>query len=452
MSNLKFSRPNSQASTQNLYRQLRLVNCALWIVFLTACISAPVPTSILTPIPGVTVANPSSGPPIDTTQLASPASTATPATQTLRLWLPPQFAPTPDTSGGRVLLAQLAAFEAAHPGWAVEVRIKKPNGQGSLLHALQTALQAAPSTSPDVLALDGQSLAAAAPYLQPLTTRLPESELEDFYPFALQTARVNDQLLGSPFAAEVLGLAYSTSVYQTPPLSWNDVQINSGTFGLPLNDPMALVTLQNYVALGGKLTDVSGKPSIDPGTLSQVLAYYLFLQSNNALSGISLSATSPGELWAAYRESRVTATAVTSGDYLADRERLTGTAFTLLPTRDGKRATFASQWNYALAASDPARQLVALELILTLTAPETLGEWTRAANVLPARPSAMATWPNDTLRAILTEALLTAQPQPSPTILNVVGPPITAAVQVVLAGQASPETAAETAAQTIAAR
>lgn len=393
--------------------------------------------------------------PLSTGVAATPEITppaVAPASQTLRLWLPSQFAPAPDTAGGRVLLAQLKAFESAHPDWQVEVRIKKTSGQGGLVNALQASLEAAPGVSPDVIALDTPSLAVAAPLLQPLSNRLAESEIKDFYPFALQAGRIGDQLLGLPFAAEVWGLAYYTGAYPTPPLAWVDLKTDVGSLGLPLNDPLALVTLQNYVALGGQLTDASGKPAIDPGALSQVLAHYLFLQSTNTLSGVGVSDMSPEETWTAYREGRVTAAAVLSSDYLADRERLTNTAFTLLPTRDGKRFTFASQWSYALVTSDPVRQNIALDLMQTLTAPEALGEWARAAAVLPTRPSALAQWPNESLRAVLEEALLAAQPQPPSSVLGVVGPPVTAAVQVVLAGQASPEAAASTAAQTIAGR
>jgi ABC-type glycerol-3-phosphate transport system substrate-binding protein len=445
MSKLKVTVRNAQF----LIGGLRIVHSALCIVFLAACAASPTPLRTPEATSAATATGLAATP--QATQV-DPQATVVSTPQVLRLWLPPQFEPTTNTMGGRVLLAQLQAFEEAHSGWKVEVRIKKPSGQGGLLNALRASLQAAPGVSPDVIALDAPTLPAAVPFIQPLTDRLNESETKDLYPFALQSARVGDQVVGMPFAADVWGLAYSTSVYSTPPLKWSDINIAPGSLGLPLNDPLALVTLQNYAALGGRFTDEAGKPSIDPAQLAQVLTHYLFLQSTNTLSGLGISASSPAETWTAYREGRVTAVAVLSSNYLADRERLTHSAFTLAPTRDGQPYAFASQWSYALTASDPGRQEIALDLIRALTGPEALGEWTRAADMLPARPSALAVWPDTTLRAVFEDALLAAQPQPPPALLNTVGPPITAAVQVVLAGQASPEAAAETAAHTIAGR
>jgi len=416
---------------------------------LVSCVAQPGPVPT-TPPPIATPAEPTSTPGVQPDQTLLPQSTTSPATQTLRLWFPPQLAPTGEDPAGQRLRAQLQAFEDSHPGWRIEVRVKKMAGQGGLLNALQTTLQSAPAMSPDVVVTDGLLLASAAPFLQPLTAYFGEDELSDFYPFALQAARIDNQLLGLPFAADAFGLAYSNSVYVTPPLAWVDINTGAGPLWLPLNDPTALITLQQYVALGGLLTDETGNPAIDSTLLTQVLAYYQFLQVNNLISTGSLGAASPAETWVAYRENRATSAATLTSTYFAERDRVAATGFTLLPTREGNRLTFASQWNYALVSTDATRQGIALELMRWLTAPENLGEWTLAAQQLPTRGKALAQWPNPDLRAIAGEAVTAAQPIPVPSLLNVLGPPITTAVQSVLAGQASPEAAANAAAQAIA--
>ncbi len=424
---------------------------ALGFLLLVSCIAQPGP--VPTPLPPtIALAEPTPTPTVEPDKSPLPQPTVAPVVQILRLWLPPQFEPTVDTVAGQLLLDQLTKFEDVHPGWRVEVRVKKVAGQGGLINALQTALQSAPGLSPDVIALDGPMLTTAAPLIQPLTARFTEDELSDFYPFALQAARVDDQLLGLPFAADALGLAYSSAVYVTPPLAWVDLNTGTGPLWLPLSDPTALVILQQYVALGGSLADEDGNPAIDPGLLAQVLAYYQFLQVNNLISAASLGAASLSETWVAYRESRATSSSALTSAYLAERERVAATAFTLLPTREGNRLTFASQWNYALVAADPARQAVALELMRWLTASDKLGEWTMAVGMLPTRGKALARWPDADLRAIAGEALTAAQPMPSPSLLNVLGPPITTAVQDVLAGRSSAEAAANAAAQAIAGR
>ena len=382
---------------------------------------------------------------------STPVPLITPdAAPSLRLWLPPQFAPAPDMPGGIILAEQLAAFEEAK-GWRVEVRIKKAAGQGGLIDSLRTSLQAAPGVSPDVIALDTSMLAVAADSIQPLTS-FSAGDVIDFYPFALQAARVNNTLIALPFAADALGFAYSTTAYSMPPEYWSDLKPEAGVASLPLNDPTALVTLQQYVALGGALTDAAGQPTLDAVVLAQVLRDYQQMQIGGLLPPESASVLSVDESWIIYRESRASAAAVFFGNYLADRRRVAATAFAPLPTHIGARAAFARQWNYTLITGDPARQAIALELMRWLTAPENLGEWSLAANVLPARSQALSEWRETRLASAAEQLLNAAQPEPPQSVLVVVGPPVTAAVQAVLNGQASPENAATTASATVAGR
>ncbi len=410
---------------------------------LTACVAAPAPTLMPSATPTGALA------PAATDSPATPAPTAA-SPQTLRLWLPPQFAPDPSTPGGKALLSQLDEFEKQHAGVQVEVRVKKTTGQGGLLNSLQAAMQVAPGAAPDVIALSNPMLLSAASLAQPLDGALTDADLADFYPFALQSARVESHWLALPFAADVIGLAYSTSAYAAPPVAWRDMPETGGPLWLPLADPAARVTLQQYVALGGALTDEAGNPVIDATLLATVLAQYQSLQTAGLLPEASATVDDPAKTWAAYRENRAAAAAASLSDFLADRQRVVSTGFAPLPTPNGARVALASQWNYVLITSDPARQAVAFELMKWLTAPENLGPWALASAVLPARPQALARWPNTGLRAIAADMLSVAQPEPSATLLAAIGPPVAAAVQAVLSGQSTPLTAANTAAATVA--
>ncbi len=441
---------NPKAGLFTLVVWISRVVCGLCLGFgilLSACASAPsTVTPTTAPVSGVTAT------PTSVLANSTPVPFATPdaSAQTLRLWLPPQFAPSADTPGGKVLLAQLAAFEEAK-GWRVEVRVKKPAGQGGLIDALQSSLQVAPSVSPDVIALDSSMLPAAAGSVQPLT-QITDGEVIDFYPFALQTARLNNTLIALPFAADVLGMAYSTTAYPLPPASWTDLKPENGPTWLPLGDPMALVTLQQYVALGGALADDTGQPTLDASLLAQVLSDYQSMQIAGLLPVESFGSMTIEETWVTYRESRASAAAAFFGTYLSDRRRMAATAFTFIPTRNGARATFARQWNYALVTDDPARQAIALELMRWLTAPDNLGAWTLASAVLPPRSQALAMWRDTSLAAVADPLLKAAQPEPPQSVIVVVGPPVAAAVQAVLNGQATPEAAAAAAAATVAGR
>lgn len=428
--------------------KLRLVICHLsFVILLSACVS---PTATVTPSlapVGIT--------PTPTSVLANSTSVPTtpePTTQMLRLWLPPQFAPDENTPGGQVLLAQLAAFEKTS-GWQVEVRVKKTVGQGGLLDALHTALQVAPSTSPDVIALDSLMLASETTTgsLQPLT-QFSQGDLVDFYSFALQSVRFDNTLMALPFAADVLGFAYSTNPYPFAPQTWADLKPENGVAALPLNDTTGLVTVQQYLALGGELSDSTGQITLDKIILTQVLTDYQTLQAVGLLPLESINAASAEVSWMAYRESRAAVAVTFFGSYLVDRHRVAATAIAPIPTRTGATLTLARQWNYALVTTDPARQAIALDLMRWLTAPDNLGPWTLAAAVLPPRAQALNAWSEPGLAAVADSLLSIAQPEPSSTLLAKIGPAINTAVQSVLSGQATPEQAANTAAATVAGR
>lgn len=424
---------------------------AMVCLLLAACAAPLGPAATPAPTqPAMATATPT--PALDTTYATPAATAAPPSAQLLRLWLPPQFAPSPDTPEGKLMLAQIAAFEKERSGWSVEVRIKKLAGQGGLLDALQTTLKAAPSAAPDVIALDGAMLLTAAPMLQPLTPFLPDEELADFFPFAVEGAHAENELLGLPFAADALGLAYSTVAYASPPQSWADLKVESGPLWLPLADQTALVTLLQYRALGGGFTNDAGAPAMDAPVLARVLAHYQSMEISGVLPTASTSATELTETWTAFRENRAVAAAAWADTYLANRRRIPASGFTLLPTPDGSRVTFARQWNYALVTSDPARQAVAVALMRWLAAPENSGPWTAAASVLPARAKALDSWAGSGVSNVAAEALSAAQPVPPSSLLAALGPPVAAAVLSVLAGQASPEAAAQTAAAAVGPR
>jgi ABC-type glycerol-3-phosphate transport system substrate-binding protein len=94
---------------------------------------------------------------------------------------------------------------------------------------------------------------------------------------------------------------------------------------------------------------------------------------------------------------------------------------------------------------------MAVALLNWLIEPARAAEWSLAAHVLPTRAAALASW-GDSPYAPLAAAVLTrAEPQPSTRVLGVIGPALHEAVGDVLAGRATPEAAAETAVQAVAA-
>src|SRR6185436_5177969 len=109
-----------------------LLACSL---LLTGCLptAATETPAVSTPAPVTLTVEPSPSP------APTASSTPTDTVTELKIWLPPNFAPTEDVPGGELLAQQLAAFEQAHPGHPVHVRLKATSGPGGLLASLSAA-------------------------------------------------------------------------------------------------------------------------------------------------------------------------------------------------------------------------------------------------------------------------------------------------------------------------
>lgn len=88
--------------------------------------------------------------------------TASTPAATLRLWLAPEFGPSRDSPSGLLMSERLTAFQNAHPGVTLVVRLKARTGPAGLLELLVAAHEAAPDRLPDVISLNNDGLHTAA--------------------------------------------------------------------------------------------------------------------------------------------------------------------------------------------------------------------------------------------------------------------------------------------------
>jgi len=408
---------------------MRLVTLCLALALMAAaCATAPTP-SAPTALPTVTPE-------------ASPAArTPTPVPATLRIWLPPQFAPGSADAGGEVLARQLATFEQMHKV-RLEVRVKAESGPGSLLNSLLGAFNVAPQALPDVVALsqDDLAVAARAGVVTPLEALLPAEVLSDLYPFAQALSRVDGRWVGIPFAADARVLVYDTTLYASAPIRW--AEIVTGTLILPAGETNGLTFLSDYLALGGQLTDATGQPALDPLLLTQAFTHLRALQEAGHLSATVITYDDPAETWQVFRERRAGLALTTAQWYLREVGRFRRGSAALPPTADGAPFTLAEGWSWAIVNREADRRPAAT-LIQALSAPEALAEWTRAARQLPTRPSALAAWGDDPFVPLAAEVLTRAQLRPPIEVLNAFGPALRAAVGDILSGRATPESAAQ---------
>jgi ABC-type glycerol-3-phosphate transport system substrate-binding protein len=93
---------------------------------------------------------------------------------------------------------------------------------------------------------------------------------------------------------------------------------------------------------------------------------------------------------------------------------------------------------------------MAMTLFDWLTAPDNTAEWTQAAGYLPGTRSALRMWDiSQAEQVALRDLLDAAVPAPPQEVMSTVGPAMQVAVESVLTGEASPQEAARTAAQSL---
>ncbi len=422
-----------------MHRSLLFLSAVSWALFI-AC------------SPAVETATPSPAPEPSPSPSALPVAEAT-ATQTnegLTLWVTEEFEPDPGTAAGAMLADRLAAFEEAHPGLELLVRTKAVEGSSGLLETLAAATVAAPMAVPDLVTLDSRSFrrAAEASLTIPLDDVAEVPSLPEWYEHAIAASRFQNGFYGLVFASQTDLLAYRTALYEVPPLSWNDILVSTPTFLFPAADPDAAFTLAQYLDLGGELSDSSGNAALDPAILADVLAFYA---SARTLDVIPLSVrqySSSEQTWNALQAEQTASAVAPFSEFLPNQESGAISAIPL-PTRNSNGTCLTRSWAWAIVAKDPERQALAAELLTWLMAPEFLGPWTLSLNLLPPTQSSLSEWPQGMQSAIANRLVTTCRSRPSQETLAVFGPPLQAAVEAILSGGTTPESAALAAAQSV---
>ena len=394
----------------------------------------PTATSVIkpTPVPSPTAPSPSA-----------------PTGITLTIWTIEPLSPAQSGESGRILAHQLAEFEAAHPDVAVECILKKPHGKGGILDFLRTASAAAPAVLPDLVAIDMAELgeAARAGLVQPLDDLISSKLVKNLFPFAHQACRLEGQLVGIPFEADVEHLAYNTSKLESPPLTWTDVLTEGITYVFPAGgEQVSNAFLIQYLAAGGQLFDEDGRPALDEDVLAEVLGFYRDGREAGVIPPSVLGFKTLDDCWPLYLSAKATMAHVSSQRFMADRELLKSTAFGPIPTRDGTVVTIAQGWAWAVVTDDPARRDLAARLIEWLLEPENSAAWNRAAGHLPTRRAAFEVWgTRDPYIAFLKGQLEAAHVRPSGPGWDEILAALQKAVRDVLMGKATPKEAAASA-------
>ncbi len=399
-----------------------------------------------TPAPGVATDTPAPSLPTSAPTAVTPGP---PPVITLTMWTTEAFSPTQAITTGRILAAQAAAFEETHPDVRLEFVLKKPYGKGGILDFLLTTGAVVPELLPDLVLIDVDELDSAvqADLLQPLDDLVPAELVADLYPFAREAGIFGGRLYGLQVWADLDHLVYNTGKMTIPPRSWPGVLSNPGPYIFPAGGQAGLVNdafLIQYLAVRGQpATAVPEEPFLDQESLAAVLQFYQDGISRGVFPIDIVDYHSTEDCWRDFLAGKAALAQVSAHRYLLERDRVQTTAVAAIPAINGPAAAIGRGWALALVATDPARQAAAVDLMSQLLASETNAGWARAASFLPTRQSALANEDAaDTYLRFLAQQLQSARPRPVLVNYAQVAAALQSAVDSVLSGSTTPESAA----------
>jgi ABC-type glycerol-3-phosphate transport system substrate-binding protein len=417
-----------------------------------ALVSLLIALAACSTLPGMSIPTPVGTPP-DPAATQPAVMTPSAVEAPLTIWLPPAFAPDQASPAGRLFLDRVSAFQANYSDLQLRFRVKDAGGQASLLRSLAAAGSAAPANLPDIIALDpvGRTTAALKELIIPLDELITLAEAPGWYPFAVEAVTIDGGLFAVPFAADATLMVYRTHRYRSPPIDWTGLLTGPAPWRVPADDPQALFTLAQYLALEGPLLDQQGLPTLDPIILADVLSFYASAVRAGVLPPEARIDRSLHDTWAAFSDGEAVAATATFG-ILASQMPTAGIGAVALPTRNGSGISFAETWGWSLVTTDPERQALSLALIDWLTEAEFLGRWTQALGLIPARAEALQVWTNGHHASLASRLIIAARPMPGEEVSAIYGPILRHAVQQVMEGGVTPEAAALHASQQIRAR
>ncbi len=392
----------------------------------------------------LTFSEPTTSPGEDPIQAATPAPSATPNTpvlqsKTLIIWVPPQFDPGSESPAGEQFSSRLDEFKSRRPQTEVQIRIKPESGEYGILESLRLVSDAAPIIKPDLIALP-RSLAEAAyreGFVLPLDEFAAELLNEELYGYAQNMARIDDQLIGLPFAGDLMVLAYKNDIDQEPPPDWNAVLSSGKPLAFSASDPRGLVTLAHYQSLIDEIAESGAPISFQEEALLEVFTYYQSAQTANVMPYWLTQFETDLQAWQSYLDRQ--ATMVITWSSLVLNSQTANTSLAPLPTSAAKPFAYADGWVWCVLQSDRETELEAIDLAGFLTEKDYLNSWSSSSGYLPVYSSGLDSWAEDASYPVLQKLLPTAILIPGSDELAEIGPPLREAVVGVLKDQQAPE-------------
>jgi len=363
----------------------------LLLFFVSGCNeSDPSSVAVPTPLPAITVEGESQIAAADVAQL--PTGTD----RQLVIWAPEFFQPALDVTTNGMLTTVYEQFERNHPGVHIEVQIRADSGEAGLLNYLRNAQRVAPAILPDLILIDAQQLwqVADLELLLPITQQQIGAGFQ-FYPFATNAVSADGQLLGVPYTADLIHLAYDPAQIATPPRLWSEFLTADQSFIFAAGNAEIFnsFTYLQYLGLGGDLRTTAALDS------DLLLPYFSFLADAQTLGQIPEAVLDIATLDAAWEAMLMPdrGMAETSTHVLLKHWEMinSGTiGYAPLMTKEGIDLSVARVWSFAIVAGDAEQQELSLTLIRDFLHPTVQSQWNRVAMQLPTQPAAFELWRN----------------------------------------------------------
>lgn len=375
-------------------------------------------------------------------------ATPEPVTQ-LTLWVPPEMDPELDTEASQLFADQLQYFSDLHDGLDIKVRVKAASGAGGLLDALTAASAAAPDALPDLIALSRPDLETAAlkNLIYPLDgmTEIPDDA--DWFGFTRDMALLQGSTFGLPFTGDSMVLVYRPASFADFPNTWEEVVHGDSRLAFAAESDQALFQLALYQSEGGAIQDNQRRPVLEVDPLAEVFKLIQAGVEGEVLPDWLNQYQTPNQVWTAFLEGQVNLAVTWLSNYL--KEMPEDTTFSpLLPLSDGEIA-YGTGMSWSVAASDENRQLVAAELAEYLIQSDFLAEWSRAAGVIPTRPSALEGWQDQSLKTLVNQIAVMTVLRPSNDLIASLGPVMREGTRQMLQDLSDPVQAAQAAVKSL---
>jgi len=374
---------------------------------------------------------------------------------TLNVWIANQFSQVNDPEGGPILADQFSSFQTIHPEISVEVEGKVPTGPGGILSYLQAGSGLASEILPDLVMLPSEEVeyAVSQGLIFPLDAMIDQEMVDDLFPAARIISQVDGATIAYPFAfTDMRHLVFDSESIDEPfPDTWNDLlDIEDAQFAFPARGmDGAEMALQLYLAAGGSLIDEANQPILEVDPLTQALSQINRGATRRVIERQSANLSTDGEAWELLIDGDANIIQSRASTYLANRLSEAEIEPARVPGFDSALRPFVNGWVWAISTPEPARQLLAMELLSSIASGPNIGEWSISAGQLPARRSAYSRWPlNSSLTEFYLQASEHAHQFPEDATDEIMNALNDAVLQMIVLSQ-SPRSAAEEAAQAV---